>query len=285
MTQILGSTLSTFDLLTLPVTAALYPPGWRYGCQMSNNSGDVTNDIDITAGNWIDSTNTVNMILAAMTKKLDAGWAAGTNQGFRNSGAAITDTTYHVYAVCKAAGANPDYYAHTSTTVMTVLTALQAEAGGTDYIYARRIFSIMRESGAVVPIVQDDKMFKRKTPGLVAGSPFINPGTAAVTRTLLVPVGLRVEACFSAIPGSAGVAADNPTAVYFSDLSQADVAANAATGAFNTNVYNGGAVLNYAGIDFRIMTNTSGQVRSRVAVSTASTHLHMTTHGWIDTYL
>jgi hypothetical protein len=125
------------------------PRGYISGCLFSNNSGDATNDIDFSVGVCRDSTNASNIACAALTKRLDADWVAGTNQGMRNSAAAITDTDYYLYAVATAAGVQ-DYYAHTSATVATVLTALQAETGGSSYIYARLIGWIKRASGAIV---------------------------------------------------------------------------------------------------------------------------------------
>lgn len=78
------------------VASAGMPRSYLAGAALSNNGTDATNDIDIAAGACRDSTNAVDITIAAMTKRLDANWAAGTNQGFRNSAAAITDTTYHV---------------------------------------------------------------------------------------------------------------------------------------------------------------------------------------------
>lgn len=51
------------------------------GFILSNNGADAINDIDISAGSGRNTTNAVDMIGAAMTKRLDAVWAAGNNQG------------------------------------------------------------------------------------------------------------------------------------------------------------------------------------------------------------
>lgn len=120
--------------------------GWTW----ANNGSDATNDIDIAAGGGMDSTGAYWIDGAAMTKRLDAGWAAGTNQGMRNSAAAITDTDYYLWAVAKADGSAQDYYAHTSATAATVLAALQAETGGAAYAYLRLFGVIKRASGAIV---------------------------------------------------------------------------------------------------------------------------------------
>lgn len=254
------------------------PTGHMFGLTMSNNAGDATNDIDIAAGKCRSDDDTTDIVLAsALTKQLDAVWAVGTNQGMRASGAAIANTTYHIFLIKRPDTGVVDIAADTSATGANL-------AANTNVAYTkkRRIGSIIRESAAIVGFVQDGDRFERKVPIAVTGSPFTNPGTAAVTRTLNVPVGIRVEAMISAI-GGADAAADEPTAIFFSDLSQTDTAASAATGAFNTNIYNSAAVSNRVGLDLRVMTNTSAQIRSRLAVSGVTTVLYMTTHGWIDT--
>lgn len=262
------------------VSATGMPPGYLYGLTLSNDGTDPTNDIDITTGKCRDSTDTVDMTFAsALIKRLDANWAAGTNQGMRNSGAAITDTTYHIYAVSKADGANADYYAHTSTTVSTVITALQAETGGSAYLYARRIGSIVRSGGAILTFIQDGDQFMWMSP--VGDVNATNPSTSAVTRTLTLPTGIRVNALMF-VAGNGTVSADMPGAIYISDLSVTDTAP-ASTGASSLNVFTGGAISLTLGAQIRCMTNTSAQVRSRVQISTAATVLRMSTLGWIDT--
>lgn len=121
-----------------------------FGLTYSNNVGDPTNDIDFAAGGCMDSTGASWMTCAAMTKRLDAGWSAGTGNGMRNSAAAIADVGYYLYAVGTLAAGSQDYYAHTSATVATALAALQAETGGSAYVYAKRIGYILRATGALV---------------------------------------------------------------------------------------------------------------------------------------
>lgn len=249
--------------------------GHLYGLTLSNNGSDATNDIDIAAGNCIDSTNSQLMAPTAMTKQLDAGWAAGTNQGFRNSGIAIANTTYHIYAVCKASGADPDFYAHTSATVATVLTALQAETGGALYVYARRIGSILRESAAIVGFTQNGDVFRRKVQAQdYSGT---QASTNAISRTLSVPTGIAVEAF-----GTFNVTGDSTnTSVYLlTSLDETDTAPSGS--AFSLYVTGGGTDDNIVQTrDFRVKTDTSGQIRTRATSTTSSSRLQ--TEGWVDT--
>lgn len=247
--------------------------GELYGLILSNDGTDPTNDISISIGKAADSTNTVLAVSAsALIKRLDANWAVGTNQGMRNSGAAITDTTYHIYQVSKAFGASADFYAHTSTTVATVITALQAETGGSDYIYARRIGSIVRASGAVLLFSQEGDQFL-----LLVGLGNVNttnPGTSAVTFSTSVPLGIKAIAqigiYFTAEAGGA--------TIYLSSLDQTD----STPGSLSAVTGFADGVLGWGG-DTNIRTNTSAQARYRVDTSGVNTIVRLSTQGWVDT--
>lgn len=120
---------------------------------IASNGTDATNDINIGAGTMRDSTNTVMLVGAtAMGKQLDANWApggtTGTPLGMRNSSAGIGNNWYYLFRVGKADG-TVDVYADTTTVEATALTHLQAEPGGTDYIYARRFWAIVRVSNSI----------------------------------------------------------------------------------------------------------------------------------------
>jgi hypothetical protein len=70
-----------------------------YGLTYANNGSDATNDIDIAVGGAMDTTNVNFMVLAsALTKRLDAAWAVGTNQGGILSGAAA-DVDYNIWLI------------------------------------------------------------------------------------------------------------------------------------------------------------------------------------------
>jgi hypothetical protein len=193
----------------------------------------------------------------------------------RNSAAAITDTTYHIYAVSKADGTQ-DYYAHTSTTVATVITALQAESGGTDYLYARRIGSIVRASGTILAFTQGGSSVRREytytTPVLDVA--VTNLTTARSTYTLAsLPVGLRIKARTRWYMSHAS----SGTSILVVDLNETD-AAPAATSPLisqNTQVA-GGVVSGFADI----FTNTSAQIGARSTQS--NTTLNLVSCGWID---
>ena len=278
--NILTSNGSAWTSAVPAVTSSPIFPGVKQGLILSNNVTDATNDIDIAAGKAVDSTGAVAMSLASsMVKQLDANWAAGTNQGGRYSGAAIANTTYHVWLVAKAAGADVDVYLNPSANATTVLTNLQAESGGADYLYVWRIGSILRESAAIVPFDQKSDLFMRKTPVLDVSA--ASTGTSAVLRALSVPAGLKVQAeFFGYYRNTSGV--PDSCLMYFTDPDLTDQAP-AITTSPGTSPGGDGTTLDsrIAGIN-NIYTNTSRQVRSRVGVSGASITLYMVTRGWRD---
>jgi hypothetical protein len=261
--------LTGTDATRAVTPAGLYfPTGHLYGLTLSNNGTDATNDIDIAAGTCRDSTDTQNLDCAAMTKRLDATWSAGTGNGFRSSShnsGNISDATYHIYACGKALGADQDYYADSSASPATVLGHLQAETGGADYLYVRRIASIIRSSGAILAFAQIGDEFRWVSPLLDVNA---SSGTSAQTQTLNVPTGVVVSA-FGAFSGSG-----SNTTTYFSSLSQTDLAPSgtaAPLGIFTTD----GTTAAFP----PTMTNTSAQIRTRCL---AGVTLRISTWGWVD---
>ena len=240
--------------------------GHLFGLTLSNGT-DATNDINIAAGKCRNDVNTDDMSLASvLTKQLDATWAVGTNQGGLDTGS-IANTTYHIWLIKRS-----------DTGVVDALFSASATAPSmpANYDQKRRIGSIVRSSGAIIAFVQDGDNFMWVTPILDVTA--TNPGTAAVTRTLTLPTGIRVQAKTVAT-GSGSLATDEPGGIYLSDLSLADVAASVS----NHNLYSYNGAGTYTGGSISVMTNTSAQIRSRVEISTAATTLRIQTHGWIDT--
>lgn len=238
---------------------------------IANNVTDATNDIDFSGGSCF-STDATSwpMVAAARIKQLDAAWAVGTNAGGRMSAAAIANTTYHCYIIRRPDTGVVDFGFDVSPTAPTLPT---------NYTQFRRIGSIVRAAATIVPFIQDADQFMYRTP--FADVNVTNPGTAAVTRTLTLPTGIRVNAKLTA--GSSVLSsADAPAAIYLSDLSLVDVVpivtAAASFSAFTTaaGILSGGGYV-------EVMTNTSAQIRSRIQQNTASTTLMILTNGWIDT--
>lgn len=251
-----------------------YSPNARYNLTISNNVTDVTNDIDIAAGSARDSTNAANIdLLAAITgKQLDVVWGLGPSAGMRASGAAIADGTYHVFVIKRPDTGVVDVAADTSVTGVNIPANTNAA-----YTVRRRIGSIIRTGGAIIPFLQDDKRFTLKTPETTVAA--TNPGTSAVTRTMQVPAGIRVGALLNI-----GISSDVATTDYMlivSDLSGADVApAPALTDLIFQSPSTAGAYRLY--VPKTVMTDTSRQVRTRLGFSSSNTQLRIMTYGWED---
>src|SRR3990167_7546383 len=93
---------------TVPMAHAGTTEGMRYVAALTKaihgltygNGTDATNDIDFAAGGCMDSTGVIWITCAAMAgKQLDANWAPGAAAGMRNSGVAIDNVDYYLYAV------------------------------------------------------------------------------------------------------------------------------------------------------------------------------------------
>lgn len=274
--QSVGSVLSndvinnkiTDEVTSQVVSSTPYPPGHIYGLTLSNSSGDPTNDLDIAAGSARDSTNAANLILAAtLTKRLDAAWAVGTNQGGLDTGS-IANTTYHVWLIKRSDTGVVDALFSTSATAPTMPA---------NYDYKQRIGAIIRSAGAILAFVHDGyDTFRYVT--RIADIAAADPGTSAVTRTLTVPVGVVV---YAIVIHSLDSGSGTTTQGIITALDETDTAPAAGfndTGALSGNAGYG----NVSGTERRIKTNTSSQIRSRVSGSSASVVDHIATIGWID---
>ncbi|HAM57334.1 MAG TPA: hypothetical protein DCQ64_18755 [Candidatus Rokubacteria bacterium] len=243
------------------------------GLTLSNNGADATNDLDVAVGaassqDAVIADRNLMSLTTAITKQLDAAWAVGTNQGGRMSAAAIANTTYHVHLIKRVDTGVVDVGLDVSATAPTLPT---------NYTKFRRIGSILREAGAIVAFSQIGDEFLRLTP--VLDVDVTNPGTAAVTRTLSVPIGIPVWALINVFMDQVA----SNYIVYLSALDQADVAASAAVAPLG-QLGTGAAPASAAELAWggRIRTNTSAQIRSRQSASGAGDIFRIATQGWID---
>lgn len=253
------------DWLVLGPLASLMPRrGYLSGMQGSNNVTDATNDIDVSAGECADSTNaTVIRLASTMTKRLDAAWAAGTGNGGLDTGS-IANTTYHFYAIQKDSDGTADALFSASATSPTMPSG---------YTLFRRLFSIMRESAAIVAFAQDGDYFARKTG--VLDIDVNTPGTSAALRALRVPTGIKVEAF-----GNVFVAAAAAATMHFLNDPDANAQAPNLSGAPGATIYTPAAGFN--AVQFRCRTDTSARVRSQNSTANADV-VRASTHGWVDT--
>jgi hypothetical protein len=150
--------------------------------------------------------------------------------------------------------------------VATVLTALQAESGGTDYIYARRIGSIVRSGATILAFTQRADNFIWTTPTFDYDT--ATSGTSAYIVTLTVPTGIRVIARLNCYTANG--------ALYVSPFVSTDSAPSVTAAPLGTTA-DGASSGAMAPLD--ILTDTSGQVRARCSTNTAN---RIVTRGYND---
>lgn len=248
-----------------------YPTNHKSGLILSNDT-DTDHDINITAGGARDSGDIYNLRLSSeITKQIDATWATGDDAGGLSSSltAPANDTCYHVFLV-EIAGA-VDVLFDTSITCANGVT----DHSVTKY---RRIGSVRTDGSANIrAFVQDDIEFIYAVP--VADVSADNPGTSAVTHTLTVATGVRVDAI---ITGYLDWATTGTALHRIFTTDETDAALSTANSSFRTRT----ALNTTPGFGrTRIKTDTSGQIKTRHDGSGVGDFLYINTVGWVDTAL
>lgn len=245
------------------------PRGHLFGLTLSNNGSNPNNDLDIAVGVARTGDDTEDMTLSSViTKRLDAGWTVGTNQGGLDTGSEANSTWYHVWLIKR-----------TDTGVVDVLfsTSATSPTMPANYTVKRRIGSIYNGSdGNIKAFFQRGDEFMWTTP--VLDVDVTNQSTSAIARTLTTPLGLKLKALLQ-VYGSTSTGGPTIINVYSTDVTDSAVSATAAplgvVGGVSPSNASGGASQGM------VWTNTSSQVNSRSAA--ASTTLRIATAGWIDT--
>ena len=270
-----GSTVFTYSDSTFGWIPSMFyqgdvtvtPPGYIDGFILANNGTDALNDIDIAAGECSSSVNNCSISLtSSLTKRLDATWVVGTNQGGLDTGAEANSTWYHVWVIRKDSTGAADVLFSTSATAPTMPTGYTAK---------RRVGSIYNDSsGNIKAFTQFGTQFLWTVivNDINAGS----WGTAASNVTLTTPLGVKVRP----IIGLAMTRATLTPVVLVSDPDVTDTAPDLSSRLFSLylKVANTDAS-GYSGTH-EIFTNTSSQVRVRS--DTATTSGYIVTHGWWD---
>lgn len=238
--------------------------GQIFGLTLSNNVSDATNDIDIAAGEAAsDGTTAYLMALAAsLTKRLDAAWAVGTNQGGLDT-ESIANNTYHVWIIQRSDTGVVDALFSTSATSPTMPT---------NYDRKRRIGSIRRESGAIAAFIQDGDFFQWMTPT----ADVVTISTTATLRTLRVPTGFPVMARIGFTISNASTVM---AAVNHWDPAIGSTLPISQLGIFQ--VFVNTVVAQSASTVQDVRTNSSGQIYA-AAGSTSLTSYAVTTQGYFD---
>jgi len=229
-----------------------------HGLTLSNNASDATNDIDIAAGNAWDNTNDVLLDLTSgLTKRLEATWAVGTNQGGLDTGSKANSTWYHVWLIRRS-----------DTGVVDVLfsTSVSSPTMPTNYDQKRRIGSIyVQSSGVIAPFEQVEDRFALKPAISIVNT--TAPPTTPTNLTILSPPGIQCRAIVTI-----AVSSGSGNKLY-------RVGTVTATYDIDTYVIGTGSV-NYVVVD--VMTNTSSQI-VHYANTASSITCYLNSNGWYDT--
>ncbi|NNH59442.1 hypothetical protein HLI01_22160 [Rhizobium laguerreae] len=174
--------------------SAYASPGHLYGLALSNSAGDLTNDIDIAAGSAASdgSTPYLMALASALTKRLDANWVVGTNQGGLDTGA-VANGTYWLWIIQRSDTGVTDALFSASATAPTMPA---------NYDRKRRIAPIIRASATNVRF-----SYEPNTHYWGYFAPVIDTSTiglASALRTVRVPVGAVVMGRFGFSTANSG---------------------------------------------------------------------------------
>jgi hypothetical protein len=249
--------------------------GHIWGLTMSNNGSDAANDIDVAAGAATDEGHAYVMVLAAsITKRLDAAWAVGTNQGGLNTGAEANSTWYEVHLIRRPDTGVVD--------VMFTTTANRATLPA-NYTQQRRIGWIRNDSGgSILPFTQVDDHFTLTTQ--------INDVAAAINATAAAATVTVPPSCIGRFRGGLNVTAVNTgleVSVVFSEIVEGNVTPTAGTAiatlsGSGTNA-TAGTNDDWASGHFELRVSTTSTIEWDCVIGTGGTgNFDASTFGWID---
>jgi hypothetical protein len=253
-TQSATTSLAGTSLLLSPIT-------------ISNNISDANNDIDFSSGVFQFSDGSGQAVATALTKRLDANWAAGTNQGGLDTGTKANSTWYHCYAIYNPTTLASDFLFSTGATTPTVLPS--------GYTKFKRLGSIKTDgSGNILGFFQNGTYFFLKIPVIDFS------GTSTTTLalvTLSTPLGIKTIAILSAtIFASAGNT--RGLRIFSGDASDQAVSSSCWNGVYLASSGSTTDIITGSG-NTLVPTSLSSQVFHEAS---ASASVSILTQGWID---
>ena len=223
---------------------------------IANNSTDANNDIDFFAGNFQFSDGSGSAVLSAMTKRLDASWTAGTNQGGLFSGTKANNTWYHLYAIKNLITGVVDAGFDISPTSPTL------PAGYTKYYLIESIFT--NSSGNILPFyhIGDYISWKTKPKDITSGL-----STSLTPYPISTPLGRNVMAKVRATLYTGGSSAVNILSPLDNSLTPVQFENDLVAQNYTTS------------IEKQIITDTSSQISIIASVAPVNSFT-LFTFGW-----
>jgi hypothetical protein len=237
--------------------------GFLYGLTLSNNVTDANNDIDIASGSCRSIENDADIILAsALTKRLDAVWAAGNNAGGLDTGAKANGTGYHAFAIRNPTSGAVDVIFSTSATNPSMPSG---------FTQKRRLGAFLTDdSGNIRPFVQVGGWFMLKTAINLSVTWGNLGGNSPSLKSAAVPTGVKLMAKILAATTSSSA---GYVAVTDPDLGAPTLNQMAAYYQLANSL---------SGMRVDVWTNASGQVYAGHSGANATTN-NIFLQGWYDT--
>ena len=222
-----------------------------------SNPGSFSNtQLSVSVGNARDTTNLYSIPrTAGITKKLDATWVAGNNEGGRESATALAaNQTWHVFAILNPTTGATDIIFSASPTTPTLTLAV-------GYTKWRRIMSIVLDSSAnIKQFVQTGSYVQLKTRNTEFAAT-LNGTAAGTLRTMAVPTGLKLLLNVYYSSTTVGGTADPAySGCYDPDVGAVPVFGSATQWAQIRAAWNGNAYLRYQTTMLQVYTNSSAQI-------------------------
>ena len=231
---------------------------------IANNTSDPNNDIDFSGGNFVFSDFSGQAYVPAMTKRLDANWTAGTNQGGLDTGTKANSTWYYCYTIYNPTTQASDFLFSASATSPTL------PSGFTKLKYIGSILT--NSSGNIIAFKQVDNYFY--FPEILDASPTPTSG-AYSTYTLSVPKQNNIIAMVRSSIAYTGTGVTSVN-IYF----RATGTSIAFIGhGFATNGYTSNSIVNF------VSTNNLGQVDVSFNFTAPVSNATLHTFGYIDNNL
>lgn len=268
--EVVADTTSSMLVTRIPASGtapvALLPNDYITGFTLTNNG---TTGFDIASGQAMDSTNTSNVIGAAIANKTQSAWAVGTGNGGKLSAAAMANNTwYYWFALWKTTDGTVDYGFDVSTT-----PTLPSGYSKFRYLGGRKTAAAATTWPTFIQ--HGDDVFWSTPPALDQNG----VGTAARTLVTVNVPAVKVN-WFGHARALGGAAANQ--GIYFTDPAVADIAAQTSGGtplSSMAGVAPGTANTEGFG-QVRCWTNTSSQIG--VAVVNTTPVIQFVTIGWTD---
>jgi len=229
------------------------------GLNITNNGSDANNDLDISAGRCLDATSIDMLVLpSALTKRTDATWVAGTNQGGWDTGSKAADDNMHIWLI-----KNP------TTGVVDILFSDNASPTMPSGFTLKRLAHILKldGSGNIRPHIHEGNTIIYKSP--IADFTTSAQSTTPISYSLTVPAGYVLQPLGTFNIGHASTSTS--ILIYSPDQS-------GGTPAFTSGDFYIDNGSDGVGIPAYLRTNTARQIT--IDASAASTIIRWRTHGY-----